>query len=154
MHRDISVQYEPTGCTNYFQLISIINLYTFRAGLLLIIRRYYSVCTAIDIRHAFMLTGCWQDCQQPVNINEYNNQIIHQVIKKLPAIYATRQFTVLSQRIANCPFLSEIIQYPPFRCGPPPSTSSLSSRFPHQNPPRISLLSAPGECLTVSHSLT
>ena len=43
VHRDISVQKEPTGCTIYFQFISIINLYMFRAGLLLIIRRYYSV---------------------------------------------------------------------------------------------------------------
>jgi len=34
------VQQEPTGCTIYFQFISMINLYMFRAGLLRIIRRY------------------------------------------------------------------------------------------------------------------
>jgi len=59
--RNMSVQYEPTGCTSYFQFISIINLYMFRAGLLLIIWGYYSVYTAFSICHAFMLTGCWQD---------------------------------------------------------------------------------------------
>jgi len=33
----------------------------YQAGLLLIIRKYYSVNTAIGICHVFMLTGCWQD---------------------------------------------------------------------------------------------
>jgi hypothetical protein len=42
VHQDMSVQQEPTGCTTYFQFISIINLYMFRAGLLLIMSRYYS----------------------------------------------------------------------------------------------------------------
>jgi len=31
----------------------------FRAGLLLIVRKYNSVYTAVGICHAFMLTGCW-----------------------------------------------------------------------------------------------
>jgi hypothetical protein len=40
---DISVQQEPTGCTICSQIISLINLYMFRAGLLLIIRSYNCV---------------------------------------------------------------------------------------------------------------
>ena len=43
---------KPTGCTIYFQFISIINLYMLRAGLLLIIRKYYSVYTSIGICRA------------------------------------------------------------------------------------------------------
>jgi len=41
------------------QFTSIINLYMFRAGLLLIIRKYYFVYTAVCACHAFMLIGCW-----------------------------------------------------------------------------------------------
>jgi hypothetical protein len=51
VHRDKSVQLGPTGFIVHFQFISIINLYTFRAGLLLIIMRY-SVYRAIGICNA------------------------------------------------------------------------------------------------------
>jgi hypothetical protein len=45
----MSVQYEPTGCTVFFQFISVINLYMFQAGLLLIIRGYCFVYTAVGM---------------------------------------------------------------------------------------------------------
>jgi hypothetical protein len=57
VHRDLSLQQKPTGCTIFFQFISLINLYIFRAGLPLIIRRYYSVYIENGIRHAFLPTA-------------------------------------------------------------------------------------------------
>jgi len=52
-----SVQWEPTGWTTYFQFISIINLYIFPTGLLLIIRRYYSVYTTVGVYVDWLLAG-------------------------------------------------------------------------------------------------
>ena len=47
-----------TVYTIYFQYISKINLYMFHAGLLLIIRSYYSVSTAFGICHVdWLLAG-------------------------------------------------------------------------------------------------
>jgi hypothetical protein len=45
----------------YSQFISLINLYMFRANLLLVTRRYLSVYTAVGICHTFVLIGYWQD---------------------------------------------------------------------------------------------
>jgi len=42
----------------YSEFFSIINFYMFRAGVLLIIRRYLSVYTAVGTCNAFMLTDC------------------------------------------------------------------------------------------------
>jgi len=46
----------------------------FRAGLLLIIRMYYSVYIAVGICHEFMLTGCWQDRKVSIPILPTANQ--------------------------------------------------------------------------------
>jgi hypothetical protein len=54
-NHEVSLKYEPTRCTIYFQFISIINLYMLRAGLLLIIRRYYSVYIAVSIVYVMRL---------------------------------------------------------------------------------------------------
>jgi len=50
-HKEVTVQYNPIVFTIYFQYISLMNLYMFRAVLLLI-RRYHSVYTAVCVCHA------------------------------------------------------------------------------------------------------
>jgi hypothetical protein len=62
------VQYEPTRCIIYFQIILVINFYMFRTGLLLIIRRYYSVYTASDI--------CYELCWLVVGRNAWHIPIV------------------------------------------------------------------------------
>jgi len=82
---DISqpIQYEPTGCTIYFQFISVINLYMFGAELLLIIRRHYSVYIATGMSCVYadwLLAGSewnsFRSCQRMT----YTNCCIYRVI--------------------------------------------------------------------------
>jgi hypothetical protein len=47
VHRDIFAQKNQQYALFYSQFILVINLYMFRAGLLLIIRRYFSVCVYV-----------------------------------------------------------------------------------------------------------
>ena len=83
---DISqpIQYEPTGCTIYFQFILVINLYIFRADLLLIIRRHYSVYTASGTCHTFyadwLLAGSEWNSFRSCQHMTYTNCCIYRVI--------------------------------------------------------------------------
>jgi len=51
----------------------------FRAGLLRIIKRNYSVYTAIGICHASMLTGCWPTASQHKRMT-YTNCCIYGIV--------------------------------------------------------------------------
>ena len=78
----------------YCQFVSIINLYMFRAGLLLIIRRHLSAYTAFVMCHAFMLAGC---CSLTYLLTPWSRVLLEklaglQLVKKFPAFYETRMF--------------------------------------------------------------
>ena len=108
----------------------------FRAVLLLIMKRYYCFYAAVCIRHAFMLTGCWQDpfqpCQQPVNIKIC---LIPQT--KLAPVYNSFTHSMVQSPYweANCFAASPEI--PRILCNP-----NVHSRT-HKRPPPVSVLGQP-----------
>jgi len=75
VHRDISVQYEPTGWAIYFQFISIINLYMFRSRLAAH-HQEVLLCNIQQLvyvmRLCLLAVGRIGSCQQPVNINAWH----------------------------------------------------------------------------------
>ena len=100
MHRDISVQYEPTGCTIYFKFLSIINLYILSCDITFVLDtiRWYRIVgrnttnnvvyylllrlhvSALELGHHQVPNCASEETIQCVNCNEISLQLTHCIV--------------------------------------------------------------------------
>jgi hypothetical protein len=82
----------------YSQFISIINLYVFRAGLLLIMRRYFSVYTEIGMSCVYVdwLLAVGSYCANVVVLRTYTvpNSCGHMLYRTDVDIYCTKDYPI------------------------------------------------------------